>query len=65
MAPPSIWRCESSQDCEPLSCAPMSPGWWYTYMRSSPIGFQLTGSPRLLKVKPSASGCPLTGSMPR
>ncbi len=42
----------------------MSPDWWYTYMRSSPTGFQLTGSPAALNVKPSARGCPLTGSMP-
>ena len=65
MAPPSICRCESSHDCEPESCAPMSPDWWYTYMRSSSTGFQLTGSPAALNVKPSARGCPQTGSMPR
>ena len=42
----------------------MSPDWWYTYMRSPSTGFQFIGSPHLLNVKPSARGCPLTGSMP-
>lgn len=65
MAPPWICRWESSHDWLPVSSAPMAPVWWYTYMRSLPMGFQFTGSSALLNANPSASGCPLTGSMPR